>query len=589
MLLPILKELPTARDKVEVFKGYNHNLRIGDGEFFEMENMTSDDFPVLSPRGKRGLYASPEMTTGIIAKDQLCYTDGSRFVMGTERIEMGLSEEPKQLVSMGSYVIILPDKKYINTATPEDFGDIEASVKVTYEDGVYCEPCSVSGENYLDAVMSSEAPENPQNLDLWLDTSSGTPVRKRYSTNSGTWVVVTNNYVKISATGIGKGLRQYDGVTISGITDEKLTFLNGSHVLWGCSDDYLIVMGMLDKGYIHVRENQLGGSDKGMIITRTLPELDFVTEAGNRLWGCRYGLNSNGEMVNEIYASKLGDFRNWNCYMGTSTDSYTASCGTDGPFTGAITHGGRPLFFKENHLHKVYGSVPANFQIQAISCRGVQKGSHRSLAIVNETLFYKSMDCICAYDGAMPVEVSFALGGMRYSKAAAGSYGNKYYVSMADPQGDYHLFVYDTVKDMWHREDNFRGTAFCAFQGELYAIDADTGKILAMLGSGEAGEQKVKWMVQTGPLGTDSPDTKYISKLLIRMSLSLGSRVRFLAQYDSMGAWEHMGTMVGRNLRSFSIPVIPVRCDHLRLRIEGEGEAKIYSITRTIEQGSDIP
>ena len=74
--------------------------------------------------------------------------------------------------------------------------------------------------------------------------------------------------------------------------------------------------------------------------------MDFVIESGNRLWGCRYGKALNGETVNEIYASKLGDFRNWYCFAGISTDSYTASVGTDGAFTGAVTYMGRPIFFK---------------------------------------------------------------------------------------------------------------------------------------------------------------------------------------------------------------------------------------------------
>jgi hypothetical protein len=159
---------------------------------------------------------------------------------------------------------------------------------------------------------------------------------------------------------------------------------------------------------------------------------------------------------------------------------------------------------------------------------------------------------------------------------------------MKDRQGAYHLFVYDAAKAMWHREDNLRAMSFCSFSGEMYAIDWDSGKIITMTGSGDTLEKKVKWMAQTGPIGTDSPDMKYISKILIRMSLGMGSSVRFLAQYDSKGAWSHLGTVVGTNLRSFSIPVKPFRCDHLRLRIEGEGDARIYSITKTIEQGSDI-
>jgi hypothetical protein len=46
--------------------------------------------------------------------------------------------------------------------------------------------------------------------------------------------------------------------------------------------------------------------------------------------------------------------------------------------------------------------------------------------------------------------------------------------------------------------------------------------------------------------------------------------------------------MLGANLRSFSIPIRPQRCDHLQLRIDGEGSAKIFSITKSIEQGSEV-
>ena len=115
MQYPKLKELPTHRQTVDAFKGYNHNLRIGDGEFFDMKNMTSDYYPVLSPRKKRGLYASPNSPKGMIAKDALCYVEGTKFVINEYPVDMGLNDEPKQLISMGAYVIILPDRKYINT------------------------------------------------------------------------------------------------------------------------------------------------------------------------------------------------------------------------------------------------------------------------------------------------------------------------------------------------------------------------------------------------------------------------------------------------------------------------------------------
>jgi hypothetical protein len=272
--------------------------------------------------------------------------------------------------------------------------------------------------------------------------------------------------------------------------------------------------------------------------------------------------------------------------MGVSTDSYFANVGTDGYFTGAVTHLGAALFFKENCMHKVYGNFPTEFTVQDTACRGVQSGCERSLAIVNEVLFYKSRSGVCAYDGSLPMEVSYQFGNELYSKAVGGSHRNKYYISMADAVGKYHLFVYDTSNGMWHKEDDLKAECFCSCDGEMYAI-AD-GKIITMLGSGTPDEGSVKWMAQTGPIGTEMPDMKYISRLTIRMSMALGSRVRMTVQYDSMGGWEHLCSISGTSLRSFSIPIRPRRCDHLRLRIEGEGEVRIYSITKTIEQGSEL-
>lgn len=583
MRLPTLNELNTSRQMVDMFKGYNHNLRIGDGEFYDMKNLTSSCYPVLSPRPKRGVYASPPNAQGLIAKDGLCCVDGADFVINENRIDMKLSTDakdcPKQLISMGAYVIILPDKKYINTLDLTDYGGIEASFKT--QNDITFELCRVNGEVYSDAVISDIEPESPTNQMLWIDTSSEPHTLKQYSSASAVWVSIATTYIRITSPGIGKSFAQYDGVTISGIKAEALQDLNGTMTVWERGDDYIVVIGILDTVITQAV------SDGAVTVERKMPNMDFVTESENRLWGCRYGLALNGEVVNEIYACKLGDFKNWSCFMGISTDSYVASCGTDGPFTGAITHLGYPLFFKEQCIHKVYGNYPANYQIQTTACRGVQQGSHSSLAIVNETLFYKARNAVCAYDGSLPTEVSYALGNEAYSNAVGGSHGNKYYISMQDAKGAWHLFVYDSAYQMWHHEDNTHAIAFCSCRGDMYYIDANTGEIRTMLGSGTLDSEPVEWSFETGTMGTDSPDKKYISRLVIRMSMEIGAEVDFSIEYDSEGVWEHLFTMVGNSLRSFAVPVRPRRCDHFRLRAAGKGVTKIYSITKTIEQGSD--
>ena len=283
--------------------------------------------------------------------------------------------------------------------------------------------------------------------------------------------------------------------------------------------------------------------------------------------------------------------------MGISTDSYAATVGTDGQFTGAIAHLGYPIFFKENCMHKVYGNYPANYQITTTTCRGVQKGSYKSLAIVNEVLYYKSRTAICAYDGSLPQEISYALGQVPYSNAVACSYGNKYYISMHDDTlnkddlsdiTQWHLFVFDTSTGLWHKEDHTRVVDFCSCRDELYFINYSDHQIKTMFGSGIKDTAKVRWMAETGLIGTDSPGKKYVSKLNIRMSLELNTHAFFYIQYDSNEEWEFLFRMEGKTLRSFTVPIRPRRCDHLRLRIEGFGEAKIFSIAKTIEQGSDV-
>lgn len=584
MRYPTLPVKESSRQIVEYFKGYNHNLRISDGEFFDMKNMTSDYYPVLSPRGKRGFYVKPASPQGLIAKEDICYVDGHEFVMGTERIDMGLSvaakDCPKHMVSMGAYVIIMPDKKYINTIDTSDFGDIEASFVSSTT--VSFELSTISGEVYADTVISPDKPENPENLDYWIDTSTVPNVLKQYSATSGMWVTIVTTYIKISATGIGKKFNQYDGVTISGIVSEKLRDLNSTMVILSKGDDYIVVVGLLNEVITQT------ASQGAITVERRMPNMDYLIESGNRLWGCRYGEAVNGDFVNEIYASKLGDFRNWNCFMNVSTDSYAASCGTDGAFTGAVTFLGSPLFFKENCVHKVYGNYPANFQIQDTACRGVQIGCHESLAIVNETLFYKARSGICAFDGSLPVEVSYALGNEVYNSAVGGAHRNKYYVSMKDMLDVWHLFVYDTSRKMWHKEDNLHASAFCSHKGELYCIDDGAKNIITMFGSGTEDAGKVQWMVETGELGIATPDMKYISSLNVRLSMDIGSKVEFYAKYDMSDEWVHVCTVFGTNLRSFFIPIRPRRCDYMKLRIVGEGMGKVYSITKTIERGSNI-
>ena len=622
MKYPTLSEMETSREWTDAFGGYNHNLRIGNGEFYDMKNLTGDDYPVLSPRGKRGQFkVIPTKPQGLIAKDALCWVDGSDFYINGDRHELGLTidSEPKQLVSMGAYVIILPDKKYINTSYTDDQGAIEVTNVTAQGETVTFTPTLANGEtaniqpSNTPPTVTEEMIEKNE-IPFWLDTSESPNTLKVYSTSDELWTAVVTSYVKITAksTEIGNNLKVGDTVTISGITQADVTDLNASCTIVDIRDDgkSIVVTGLAKK---------VEKQSTPICISRWMPDMDFVIESQNRLWGCCYDIAYLGQRywqagergkgteagvgpayggyVNEIYSCKLGDFTNWQTFTTPSlaTDSYTVPVGTDGVFTGAITHLGYPIFFKENCMHKVYGDYPTNFRVQTTACRGVQKGCSQSLAIVNEIVYYKSRSGIMAYDGSLPTEVSAALGDISYSDARAGSLGNKYYVSMKnDEDEEFSMFVYDTKKGFWHKEDETKAKVFCNCRGNLYFIAEDSHETQGanqIVSVRVRGENDVygdfEWGAVTGLIGTDSPDKKYISRLDVRMMLAPGASVSFYAEYDSSGEYEHIFNMTGVNLKSFAVPIKPKRCDHMRLKIEGKGEAKIFSICKTVEWGSD--
>ena len=63
-----------------MFGGYNHNLYAGDGELWDMENMTGEYYPVLSPRKKRYLLKTLEQPNGFLRETDSIGRMGQAFM-----------------------------------------------------------------------------------------------------------------------------------------------------------------------------------------------------------------------------------------------------------------------------------------------------------------------------------------------------------------------------------------------------------------------------------------------------------------------------------------------------------------------------
>ena len=111
-------------------------------------------------------------------------------------------------------------------------------------------------------------------------------------------------------------------------------------------------------------------------------------------------------------------------------------------------------------------------------------------------------------------------------------------------------------------------------------------------GKGSSGRQKLKIIEENAKKGDGfycvSPNAKYLARLNLRLWLESGASAQIFVEYDSGGTWEHLGSLQGYGLRPFTLPVKVRRCDHLRLKITGQGNFQLYAVTKTIEQGSDL-
>ena len=114
---------------VSSFLGLDRRARGELGSFREMENLTSDGYPTLTVRPRRGLAGQAESPGGIAAKDALIWVDGHTLYVGGVATELVLTEGSKQLIGMGNWLIVWPDKKYINTGDLSRYGSLENRVQ----------------------------------------------------------------------------------------------------------------------------------------------------------------------------------------------------------------------------------------------------------------------------------------------------------------------------------------------------------------------------------------------------------------------------------------------------------------------------
>ena len=646
MQLPKPKMLSSAkRQMVTTFYGLDRTDLCGedtsDGKsyFSDMKNGGSDSFPFAASRcGRESVQVLDQPANGLLGADKLAYVDGQKLIYDGRAVLTDLIDGEKRLVAFGANILVYPDQKYYNTLTGES-GAMETVEAVSGRETIYVRglrdsyshitgsvfgfenkpPIFIDKDGYI-TIQVDYAYENGSKATrapIYTANSSedsAVPVFRMPVTRANeqgfTRIRIQNGKLEYAAAGklVKKRYINNLGEWNSHYVLEDITWarfpatylhvsISASGYLWNGDTPIQVADGKLYLGEPGDLSSvfQSASADDGNNITCTynwtksnLPRMDHVCALDNRLWGCRNGMQAGSNTdVNEIYCSALGDFKKWNTFQGISTDPWYAGVAEPGPFTGAVAYGGHPIFLKEDCAYVISGSYPP-YTVTVLHIDGVARGAARSICEVDGALYYKSRYAVMRYTSSSIGSVSDRLGRLPDAvPATAGSFGGKYYLSLA---GKVH--VYDTKRGMWCTEDDCGAVDFATADGKLYIAagkeDAN-GKYPLYEVSGDAeAEADMPWSFTTPRIGYGLPNRKYVSRVLIRLEIGDAALPTVELSRDG-GAWEALSCAArvgtdGARTGSITIPIRPRRCESFRIRVSGVGAYKLTGITKYMEE-----
>lgn len=620
MYVAQMQPLNAGRQQLRAFGGLNETYGCSEAEYAAGKNFSSRDWPALSTRILRRKLRDAEGVNGMYHLDGILLIRGTTLeyrpddpAETTVLLEGELEDGEKQMVGMGTKVLIWPDKKIYDTAkgTLTEMGaSWSQGEKITFT------PCDLDGVTYTPGEVGDALPGNPTDGQIFLLYSDAenkygaASVLQKYSAAMKSWSTINLDYCKIEAEGIGEKFAQWDTAHLSGLAEDIkkgiAEDLEGDKVITILEEGAIVVpitraeeSGHFYGTWTQTAEeaswksshgSETAQSEEGAtaLLERQVPDLEYVTECDNRVWGC------NSE-ENVIYACKLGDPTNWYSYRGIASDSYAVTVGSDGAFTGAASCMGYVIFFKENTMHKIFGTKPADYQTTTLQCRGTAKGAAASLCVINETLYYLSRDGVMTWDGSLPGKISVNLGRDSMAscvKAVGGALDGRYYLYIRQAAGALarnaqtgRMLVYDSERGVWHEEDG-EALAMASTGRQLYFWDG--GGIWAVDPSREMDwpevegtEEKVSFDWQSGEIGQDMPEDKYLSRVSVRLDAEGKTEVTLAVKYDRED-WQEIGH---RNLSKkggrVDLVFVPRRHDLFRLRITGTGQLTVRSIAMT--------
>lgn len=575
MYLPKLQtDIAKTKKYIISFGGINRTGNAREGELWDCGNLSADETPYLYPSGEKESIAQFTSPTCVFAFNGLYVLDGTELKYKGETdaeftVKMTLTAGQKQLAQVGDYICIFPDKKYYDVKN-QRAGDIAGSIYVSkWEKKDGTQENRYQREEYWTVTHKAITIYNKTD-----DRGDGTHYMSADEILAG---YKAGDYFTMRSASIDDEIEGAADV-FTNLSDSSYICLNKveNEVIRAITSSSDRITLTFDDGTFFSSSNrkEYYGVD-GFYVKRDMPELEYICGSGGRLWGVA---------GNTIYASEYMQPYTFGVYEGLASDSYYIDVASPGEWTGCAEYLNHICFFKENCIHKIYGNRPTVFSLVTSNVPGVQKGSSASIVTINEVMYYKGTDNIYGYAGGTPQPIAYGLGNEKYTDAAAGKNGGKYYISMKDSGGEYSLFCYDTQKRILLREDNTRIVSAADDGGNLYIANSGGGLLKI---AGGAARDKTEWYALLCEFSETVNEKKGYSRLQIRYDMEAGAYFNIEVSTDR-GRFRLVKTVNKPGQRSVCVPLPPNRCDSFRVRLSGKGECRIKDMVREFTTESEV-
>ncbi len=613
------------------FYGLNRTRRTSKGEFADMKNMSSHEYPCATPRKPmRTVCKAADKINAIIAPD----STNVESVTGFTGISGGgfyyngtLKSEKFTLSSTWSWQIQQKGNMYImngydsaNKNSLMYYYNIDTDEFA--EGGTVMSDLIVTTKgDYIEIIMNDSGPVN----DYVVTKPDGTVIKcsdcflkyKDYrlidKNGSYGWSVDTNLFDGYFDVG--------DEVTIEGFPVHGID--NGGQ-MFSCS---LLSTGFFKEITAQPRVGaernntvdtdnmtSLESLDKNVICTATVKGFSYESVNGVGTARCRIHFdlkNKNGDAVefkdlagfyccgitikkrtrvldnisihhgriwgsapsgNQIYgssATQLFSFSSEDIVKGFAVRIPSDTAGT---VTGMCEYSNDLVVFKESSITIIGGDSPTNYYsyvIQGIGCI-----DPKSIAVTPSGVLFLSYNGFYIYSGNIPQLFSSRLD-TKYISAVAGYNDNIYYVcAVRADNGKRELLTYNMQYNIWHILDDTNVSGFFAFKGKWYMADeiwvheCDSSNEVANI---------VDWSFTSVKIHDNTLDEKGLTELWIRCEMDEDAEFKVETKADNEKFKTH-GTYTGIGRQIFRCPIRMNMCDNYQYRISGHGNVVFYEI-----------